>query len=152
MRDEEKFLKYCKHCVRCNLYKTHKYKFERKTFSPGIQPMESISLDLKGQNKPTILTRTPICTDINMHAHRILVLHTFKNKKCQRNSGILSQIHSTFGTSRKVLSDNGTELKNKLFDKVADKLGIKRKIYRSQANGRIEGFHKYLKECIGKHI
>ena len=41
----------------------------------------------------------------------------------------LKYIVCTFGTSRKILSDNGTEFKNKLFDKVADKLGIERKIY-----------------------
>ena len=68
----------------------------------------------------------------------------------------LKYIVCTFGASRKILSDNDTEFKNKLFDEVADKLGIKRKIYspsyRPQANGRIEGFHKYLKGCIGKHI
>ena len=62
----------------------------------------------------------------------------------------------TYGTSKKILSDNGTEFKKKLFDEVAEKLGIERKVYspsyRSQANGRIKGFHKYLKECIGKHI
>ena len=65
-------------------------------------------------------------------------------------------IECTFGASRKILSKNGTEFKNKLFEEVAEKLGIERKVYspayRPQANGRIEGFHKYLKECIGKHI
>ena len=62
----------------------------------------------------------------------------------------------SFGTSRKILSSNSTELKNKLFKEVAEKLRIERKVYspayRPQAKGRIEGFHKYLKQCIGKHI
>ena len=62
----------------------------------------------------------------------------------------------TLGTSRKILSDNGTEFKNKLLKEVAEKLGIEWKVYspsyRPQVNGRIEGFHRYLKECIGKHI
>ena len=39
---------------------------------------------------------------------------------------------------------------------VAEQLGVERKIhsppYRSQSNGRIEGFHKFLKSCLGKHI
>ena len=68
----------------------------------------------------------------------------------------LKYVVCTFSTSRKTSSDNGTEFKNKIFEEVAEKLGIKRKVYsssyRPQANGRIEGFHKYLKECIGKHI
>ena len=43
-----------------------------------------------------------------------------------------------------------------MFEEVAKQLGVERKIYspvyRPQANGRIEGFHKFLKECISKHM
>ena len=35
-------------------------------------------------------------------------------------------------------------------------MGVERKIYsppyRPQSNGRIEGFHKFLKSCLAKHI
>ena len=61
-----------------------------------------------------------------------------------------------FSVSRKILSDNSTEFKNSLFEEVAKQLGVEHKIYspvyRPQANGRIEGFHKFLKECISKHL
>ena len=46
--------------------------------------------------------------------------------------------------------------KNDLFSRVAKELGVGRKIYsplyRPQSNGRIEGFHKFLKSCLAKHI
>ena len=68
----------------------------------------------------------------------------------------LAHVAFTFGNSRKILSDNGTEFKNTLFEEVAKQLGVERKIYspvhRPQANGCIEGFHKFLKECISKHM
>ena len=52
--------------------------------------------------------------------------------------------------------DNGTEFKNNLFSRVAEQLGVERKIssppYRPQSNGRIEVFHKFLKSCLAKHI
>ena len=52
--------------------------------------------------------------------------------------------------------DNGTEFKNDLFNTVAEQLGVERKIYtpqyRPQSNGRIEGFHNFLKACLPKHI
>ena len=68
----------------------------------------------------------------------------------------LHHVYSKFGGSEKILSDNGTEFKNKLFKKVADQLGVEYKVYtppyRPQCNGKIEGFHKYLKSCIAKHI
>ena len=48
------------------------------------------------------------------------------------------------------------ELKNELFNTVAEQLGVERKIYtppyRPQSNGHIEGFHNFLKACLSKHI
>ena len=56
----------------------------------------------------------------------------------------------------KILSDNGTEFKNQLFEKVAKELGVKHKIYtapyRPSSNARIEGFHNFLKACVSKHV
>ena len=52
--------------------------------------------------------------------------------------------------------DNGTILKNKLIEGVAEKLGIEGKVYiladRAQSNHRNKGFYKYMKEFIDKHI
>ena len=68
----------------------------------------------------------------------------------------LKNVHHVFGPSRKILSDNGTEFKNDLFDRVAKELGIEHKVYsppyHPQSNGRIEGFHLFLKACMAKHI
>ena len=67
-----------------------------------------------------------------------------------------NHISFPFGVCRKLLSDNRTEFKNDLFTQVAEQLGVKRKIYtppyRPQSNGCIEGFHKFLKVCLSKHI
>ena len=45
---------------------------------------------------------------------------------------------------------------NTLFQEVAKQLGVERKVYspvyRPQTNSHIEGFHKFLKECICKHM
>ena len=58
--------------------------------------------------------------------------------------------------SLKILSDNGTEFKNKLMEEVSKELGVEYKVYsppyRPQSNGRIESFHYFLKACIAKHI
>ena len=68
----------------------------------------------------------------------------------------LKHVHHVFGSSRKILSDNGTEFSNKLFETVAKELGVEHKIYsppyRPQSNGRIEGFHAFLKTCLAKHV
>ena len=68
----------------------------------------------------------------------------------------LKHVHHVFGPSQKILSDNGTEFSNKLFETVAKELGVEHKIYsppyRPQSNGRIEGFHAFLKTCLAKHV
>ena len=56
----------------------------------------------------------------------------------------------------KILSDNGTEFKNKLFEQIAKELGVEYKLYTPlylpASNGHIEGFHAFLKACIAKHV
>ena len=68
----------------------------------------------------------------------------------------LDHIYNLFGGSVKILMDNGTEFKNKLFKEVITKLGMEFSIhsppYRPQSNRKIEGFHRLLKVCIAKHI
>ena len=67
----------------------------------------------------------------------------------------IDHICCTFGPSRKILTDNGTEFKNKLWTEVFEKLKIEQKftpIYSPQCNGRIEGFHKFLKATITKQL
>ena len=68
----------------------------------------------------------------------------------------LKNVHHIFGPFRKILSNNGTKFKNDFFDRVAKELGIEHKVYsppyHPQSNGRVEGFHLFLKACMAKHI
>ena len=67
----------------------------------------------------------------------------------------IDHICCPFGPSRKILTDNGTEFKNKLWTEVFDKLKTEQKftpIYSPQCNGRIKGFHKFLKATIAKQL
>ena len=68
----------------------------------------------------------------------------------------IDNVCAKFGGSLKILSENGTEFKNQLFERVAKELGVKHKIYtapyRPSSNGHIEGFHNFLKACISKHV
>ena len=67
----------------------------------------------------------------------------------------IDHICCSFGPSRKILTDNGTKFKNKLWTEVFEKLKTEQKftpIYSSQCNSRIEGFHKFLKATIDKQL
>ena len=60
-----------------------------------------------------------------------------------------------FGPSKKILTDNGTEFKNKLWMDVFKRMHTEHRtspIYSPQCNGRIKGFHKFLKATIGKQL
>ena len=60
-----------------------------------------------------------------------------------------------FGPSKEILTDNGTEFKNKLWTDVFKRMCTEHRtspIYSPQCNGRIEGFHKFLKATIGKQL
>ena len=68
----------------------------------------------------------------------------------------IDNVYSKFGGSLKMLSDDSTEFKNKVFEQVAKELGLEYKLYAPPyhlaSNGRIEGFHVFLMACIAKHI
>ena len=55
-----------------------------------------------------------------------------------------------------MLSDNETEFKNKMFEQLSKELGLEYRLYtppyHPALNGRIEGFHAFLKACIAKHV
>ena len=79
-----------------------------------------------------------------------------KSKKAEDViNAYLNHICCAFGPSRKILTDNGTEFKNQLWTEVYKKLQTEHKvtpIYSPQCNGRIEGFHRFLKSCIAKQL
>ena len=68
----------------------------------------------------------------------------------------IRRVYSGYGGSQKILSDNGTEFKNKLFEDVAVTLGTKYKVYTApynpEGNGKVECFHNFLKPCLGKYL
>ena len=151
------FLIHCKTCVTCAKQKDQKTKFEKQIFEPGVQPMEFLCIDLIGEFHPPsskgnryeltavcMLTGFKFCIPINNKSAEEVV-------KAWRN-----HISFSFSVCRKLLTDNGTEFKNDLFNMVAEQLGVERKIYtppsRPQSNDHIEGFHNFLKACLSKHI
>ena len=147
---------HCKHCQVSAKQKVEKTKYIKDNFRPGSMPMEFISMDLVSR-----LSRTSSGHEYTLTVICMLTGYVFfiplKTKTAEENvDKYLTQVAFTFGNSRKILLDNGTEFKNTLFKEVVKQLGVERKVYspvyRPQANGRIEGFHKFLQECISKHM
>ena len=108
-------------------------------FKPSLQPMDFICMDLIGKFHP-----------LTSRGHRyaltaVCMLTGFtwcvplKTKTAEEVvKAYMDHIYSNFGRSIKILTDNGTEFKNKLFKEVVEKLGTEFSIhsspYRPQSN------------------
>ena len=79
-----------------------------------------------------------------------------KNKTAEEVvKAYLNHICCVFGPSKKILTDNGTEFKKKMWEDVYKLLRTQHRvtpIYSHQCNSRIEGFHRFLKATVGKQI
>ena len=150
-------VKYVKKCTLCRKHNSASPRYNKGTFQAPGAPMDFISMDLIGEFHPPsskgnkyaltvicMLSGWTWCIPIPDKTAPIVV------------GAYLKHIHHVFGPSRKILSDNGTEFNNKLFEMVAKELGVEQKMYsppyRPQSNGRIEGFHTFLKTCLAKHV
>ena len=147
------------HCTNCQVCAKHNIKTQQlknEHFSSPPQPMEFIAMDLIGEFHPASskgnrFALTAVC---------MLTGFTFciplKSKRAEDiKRAYIDHICCTFRPSRKILTDNGTEFKNKLWTEVFEKLRTEQKftpIYSPQCNGRIEGFHKFLKATIAKQL
>ena len=148
---------HCKQCAVCEKFKVECIKFEKLHFTMPNQPMEFICMDLIGEfYPPTSRGYRYALTVIDMLTGFVFCA-PLKTKRAEEVIQMyLNEVYCRFEGSRKILSDNGTELKNKVFEEVAKKLGCEVRAYsppyRPQSNGRIECFHKFSKACMGKHI
>ena len=64
-----------------------------------------------------------------------------------------AHIYCTFGGSARILTDNGTEFKNKQMHELCKQLDIKRvysPVYTPEANGRLEVWHPFFQSMCGK--
>ena len=154
---KEDIRKHCKTCSTCQLHKLENMKFERKIFKPSLQPMDFICMDLIGEfHPPTSCGHRYALTAVCMLTGFTWCV-PLKTKTVEEvTKAYMDHIYSNFGGSIKILTNNGMEFKNKLFKEVIKKLGTEFSIhslpYRPQSNGKIEGFHRFLKTCICKHI
>ena len=132
-------------------------KYAMLHFDVATFPMQFISMDLIGEFHP-------LTTKKNRYALTVICMLTgyifcipLRTKTIEEViQAYIDNIYSKFGGSIKILSDNGTEFKNKISEHVAKELGVVHKRYtppyHPTSNGGIEGFHAFLKACIAKHI
>ena len=154
---KEDVLQHCRNCYMCQLHKTAAVKFKAKHFKPLLKPMDFIAMDLIGEfHPPSSQGNRYALTGVCMLTGFTWCIPIKLNKATDIARAYMQHVYSVLGGSTKILTDNGTKFKNEVFRDVLQKLGTEKLIhsppYRPQSNGRIEGFHRYLKACIAKHM
>ena len=149
--------KHIQRCYQCQRRNKQVVKYATLHFNVATFPMQFISMDLIGEfHPPTTKGKRYALTVICMLTGYVFCI-PLKTKTAEEVlQAYVDNMYSKFGGSMKILSDNGTEFKNKIFEQVAKELGVMYKLYtppyHPASNGRIEGFHAFLKACISKHI
>ena len=149
-----KHIQRCYHCQRRN---KQVVKYATLHFNVATFPMQLISMDLIGEfHPPTSKGKRYALTVICMLTGYVFCVPLKTKITEEVLQAYIDNVYSKFGGSVKILSDNGTEFKNKIFEQVAKELGVVNKLYtppyHPASNGRIEGFYAFLKACISKHI
>ena len=149
-------LKHCKSCHQCSLQNQGPGELEFGHFNVPSVPMEFICMDLVGPITPqTSKGNKYMLTVIDMlTGYTIAVAIPDKRAEtvCQ---AYRDHVYCVFGGSSRILTDNGTEFRSKEMQQICSELEIKQvfsPVYTPQANGRLEGWHRFLKSCIAKHI
>ena len=149
--------KHIQRCYQCQRRNKEVVKYDTFHFDVATFPMQLISMDLIGEfHPPTTKGKRYALTVICMLTGYVFCI-PLKTKTAEEVLQVyVDNVYLKFGGSMKILSDNGTEFKNKIFEQVAKELGVVYKLYtppyNPASNGRIEGFHAFLKACISKHI
>ena len=141
----------------CQEHNKQAVKYSKFNFEAEPAPMNFISMDLIGEFHPP-------SSKGNRYALTVICMFTgytfcipIPNKKAETVLKVyMDHVYCKHGGSLMILSNNGTEFKNKLMEEVSKELGVEYKVYsppyRPQSNGRIESFHYFLKAYIAKHI
>ena len=132
-------------------------KYAKLYFDVATLPMQFISMDLICEfHPPTSKQHRYVLMVICMLIGYVFCVPLKTKTSEEVIQTYIDNVYAKFGGSLKILSDNGTELKNKLFEQIAKELDVEYKLYtppyHPASNGHIEGFHAFLKTCIAKHV
>ena len=138
---------HCKNCSECILQNQTTTDTQFGTFSAPEGPMQFICMDIVGPISPVSSKGNRFRLTVMDMLTGYMMAVAIPNKSAETVvKAYIDYIYSIFG---------GSEFRNDVFDKVCDKLGIKRVyslVYTPQSNGKLKDFHQFFKACISKHI
>ena len=148
--------RHCKKCKECVLQNQGQPEKGFGHFDAPDLPMEFICMDLVGPiHPPSSKGNKYVLTVIDMLTGFTMAV-PIKNKNADMIcNAYRDHVYCKFGGSSRILTDNGSEFKNQDMKQVCENLGIKQifsPVYTPEANGHLEGWHRFFKACVAKHI
>ena len=123
----EKHIKMCYQGQRRN---RQVIKYATLHFDMATFPMQFISIDLIGEfHPPTAKKNRYVLTVIYILTGYVFCVPLKTKTTEEVIQAYINNVYSKFGGSMKILSDNGTEFKNEIFEQVAKELGVEHKLY-----------------------
>ena len=139
---------YCKNCSKCILQNQTTTDSQFGTFTAPNGPMQFICMDIVGPISPVSSRGNRFCLTVIIMLTGYTMAVPIPNKSAEMIvKTYMNQVYSIFGGSSRMLTHNGSEFKNDVFNEVCAKLGIKRvysPVYTPQSNGKLEGFHHFF--------
>ena len=136
---------HCENCSECILQNQTTTDTQFGTFTALEGPMQFICMYIVGPISPVSSKGNRFClTVVDMLTGYTMAVAIPSKSAETIVKAYMDHIYSIFGGSLRMLTDNGSEFKNDVFDEVCNKLGIKQvysPVYTLQSNGKLEGFH-----------
>ena len=152
----KQIFKHCKQCAECQLQNQGQPEKQFDRFQTPDLPMQFICMDLVGPiHPPSSRGNKYVLTVIDMLTGFTIAVPIPDKNATTVCKAYRDNVYCVFGGSSRILTDNGTEFKNKEMKTICDELGVKQVFspaYTPQSNGRLEGWHRFFKSCIAKHI
>ena len=148
--------KHIKQCMACQKRNIQVVKYAQLHFPTPKLQMQFILIDLSGSFDPSSggYCYTFMLTCMSTGYTFCIPLKTKTPSEVVQ--AYIDEVYAKFGRSVKILFNNETEFNNQLFTNMATQLGAECRIYtppyHPQSNRRTEGFHKFLKACMSKHV
>ena len=152
----KQIFRHCKKCKECVLQNQGQPEKCFGHFNSPDLPMEFICMDFVGPiHLPSSRGNKYVLTVIDMLTGFTIAV-PIKNKNAETIcDAYRNHVYCTFGGSSRILTDNGSEFKNQEMKEVCETLGVKHifsPVYTPESNGQLEGWHRFFKACIAKHI
>ena len=148
--------KHCKQCAECQIQNQGQPEKQFDRFQTPDFPMQFICMDLVGPiHPPSSRGNRFVLTVIDMLTGFTIAVPIPDRNATTVCKAYRDNVYCIFGGSSRILMDNGTEFKNKEMNAICGELGVKQVFspaYTPQSNGRLEGWHRFFKACIAKHI